>query len=118
MERYYGDWRVRVRWETMGEDLCVTICGGDRPHIGSVAIAEPRESLRGGGARSSTVSTFNVTGHKDDAVANAVAHALATRLERRTVVVCGIHYDRAEGTLLARVNELTRQITEDICDGL
>ncbi len=113
MERYYPELRVRLRTERMGDDLCVTVCGGDRPHIGSVAVAEPRESLRGGG-RSATVSTINYPGHKDDAVANAVAHAAAARLGCRTVVLCGLHYDGADEALFTAVRDLTERMIEDV----
>lgn len=50
MDQYYENFRVRLHAEYMGSDLCITICGGDSPHIGSVAIAEPRESLNRGWA--------------------------------------------------------------------
>lgn len=114
MDKYYEELRVQVHAEKMGEDLCVTICGGDRAHIGSVAIAEPRESMSGDGSMSSTVSTFNFTGHKDDTVANRVAHELATRMRTRVVVLCGLHYDSIDPSLILAIDALSNKISEDV----
>lgn len=114
MDRYYETMRVHLHTERMGNDLCITVCGGDRPHIGSVAIAEPRESLTGNGTLSATVSTFNFVGHKDDMVANAIAHAVAANLGCRTVVLCGLHYDSVCSELFSQVHALTMEMIEDI----
>jgi len=69
----------------MGDDCLVSLRGGDKAHIGSVAMAVPRPSLTGVG-RSATVSTLNRTGHKDDFLANPIAHEVAARMD--CVVVC------------------------------
>lgn len=114
MERYYESFRIHLHAEYMGDDLCVTICGGDTPHIGSVAIAEPRDSLTGDGHSSATVSTFNFLGHKDSEVANAVAYAVSSQLKRRTVVLCGIHYNHVTANLLSQVDKLAENIVKDI----
>ena len=114
MDRYYKELRIHVHSEEMGKGLCVTICGGDRAHIGSVAIAEPRPSLTGDGSISATVSTYNCIGHKDGEVADAIAQALASRLNRRTVVVCGIHYDVVSPELFEALRALTDQITDEL----
>lgn len=77
----------------LGEDLSVTISGGDRPHIGSVALAVPRESLTGDGSISSTVSVINVVGHKDDVICTEVAGLVASAANCVVTVSCGIHFD-------------------------
>ena len=118
MDRFYEALRIRVHVEEMGGHLCVTIAGGDQPHIGCVAIAEPRPSLIDDGSTSSTVSTYNFPGHKDDEVANRVAHALAAHLERRTVVLCGLHYTNVSQDLFLQVQALTEQIIEELCGKL
>ena len=114
MEKYYDGLRVRLRVERMGDDLCIMISGGDAPHIGSVAIAEPRESLRRDGSRSATVSTFNFVGHKDDEIANAAAHAVAAQANCRTVVLCGLHYAKLDDKKIAAIHALTERMINDI----
>lgn len=114
MDRYYDELLIHVHTETMGDGLCVNIYGGDRAHIGSVAIAEPRPSLTGDGRISATVSTYNCVGHKDGEVADTMAQVLASRLNCRTVVVCGIHYDTVSKELFEAIRMLIDQITGDI----
>jgi hypothetical protein len=60
-----------------------------------VALAAPRESLRGGGERSASASVLCVAGHKDDELARALALRAATRLGRLTVVTVGLHVEAA-----------------------
>lgn len=116
MNKYYESLRVQLHTEQMGNDLCITICGGDNPHIGCIAVAEPRTSLSGNGTMSATVSTFNFAGHKDDAVANTVAHKVASHLERRTVVLCGLHYDFVNQEVFSQIEKLCEQMIVDILD--
>lgn len=80
---------IEITW--VGEDLSVLVTGGDKPHIGSISMATPRESLTGIG-QSATVSTFVYPGHKDDVVGNQFAKALCVKHGCKVVVTCGIHY--------------------------
>ena len=50
----------------LGEDFQICLAGGEKPHIGCVVQAVPRESLTGDGSWSATSSVWNRTGHKDD----------------------------------------------------
>lgn len=54
----------------MGDDLCVAVTGGDRPHLGSVALAVPHPGITDPDLPSATVSTLNLPAHRDDALAN------------------------------------------------
>ena len=110
MDHFFQELNVKLHTEVMGNDLCITISGGDRPHIGSIAIADPRESLTGDGSTSATVSTYNFTGHKDHEVADVIARAVASKKNCRTVVVCGLHYDSVDDELFRKVRNLTEEI--------
>jgi hypothetical protein len=59
-----------------------------------VAVAQARPSLQDSSKRSATTSVITLLGHKDDAIARRVAHALAAKLDKNVVVSCGIHVDR------------------------
>ena len=48
----------------IGEDFQICLAGGEKPHIGCVVQAVPRESLTGDGSWSATSSVWNRTGHK------------------------------------------------------
>ncbi|MEN6603836.1 MAG: proteasome assembly chaperone 4 family protein [Bryobacteraceae bacterium] len=77
----------------MGNDLCLVITGGDRPHLGAVALAQVRPSLEDSMKVSASTSVLTVPGHKEDLLARSAAQSLAARLNRTVVVCCGIHVD-------------------------
>ncbi len=77
----------------IGTDLLVAISGGEKPHIGAVAVAQPRPSLRNPAVTSATASVICCMGHKEDALAKAASEKLASTFNRRVVVTAGIHWD-------------------------
>lgn len=87
--------RIQLRFTVvpMGNDLCIAIYGGSRPHIGAVAVAQVRPSLADADNVSATVSMLSFLGHKEGEVASRVAKNLAVQLKKNTVVSCGIHLD-------------------------
>lgn len=87
----------------IGENLLVAIWGGERPHIGAVAIAQPRPSLIDPDRISSTASVFCLLGHKEDDLAKAVAEVLAATLNTTVVVTAGIHWDNLDAEGIERV---------------
>ena len=98
----------------MGDDCAIALRGGDKAHIGSVAMAVPRPSLTGVG-RSATVSTLNRTGHKDDFLANPIAHAVAERMDCVVTCAAGVHVDDATPEQIAAIQAIVPAIIERIC---
>lgn len=49
-----------------GDDLTVVIGGGEKQHIGAVAVGIPRPSLKDKNIVSSSASVLCLTGHKED----------------------------------------------------
>ena len=90
-----GKYRVEARGILIGNDLMVVIYGGTTPHIGALAIAIPRPSLRDTTITSATSSVFTLIGHKDDIIARREAERLASCLNRVVVVLAGVHIDHA-----------------------
>ena len=84
---------LRLSALPLGEDLSVAICGGDRGHIGAVAVSQPRPSLADSKHVSSTTSVIALLGHKEDELARQVAGQLAQQLGVTVTVACGIHID-------------------------
>ncbi len=99
-----------VSAEIMGRDLGITICGGDKPHVGCVALAVPRESLTGDGSISATVSVINVTGHKDDAIGTEVARLVSAACNCVVTVSCGIHFDHISSEQMNMIANCPRKI--------
>ena len=77
----------------IGADVLVAIWGGEKPHIGAVAVAQPRPSLRDPELISASASVICLVGHKEDELVKATAEILAATLETQVVVTAGIHWD-------------------------
>lgn len=103
-----GAYDIHAAVRFIGKDVLVAVWGGDRPHIGAVAVAQPRPSLRDPNLTSATASVYCFLGHKEDALAKAVATALAAKLNTQTVVTAGIHWDNLdeEGIRTVTANSL------------
>jgi hypothetical protein len=98
----------------LGEDLVVALWGGERPHIGAVAMAEPRPSLKDPQKTSATASVFTYLGHKEDLLAKETAETLASALKRRVVVAAGIHWDDLSPEGIRQVLENAATLREKI----
>lgn len=87
----------------IGGDVLVWIYGGERPHIGAVAAAQPRPSLADPARGSATASVLTFLGHKEDIVAKSVSERLASALATNVVVTAGLHWDHLSPTQLTAV---------------
>ncbi len=85
------DLEAAVRF--IGCDLLVAVWGGERPHIGAVAVARPPPTHRDPARASATTTVFCLVGHKEDELARATAEVLAAMLKTPVVVTAGIHWD-------------------------
>jgi len=106
-----GRYDIEATATRLGSDLAVTIRGGEA-HVGAVALAQPRPSLRDPQATGATASVLCVVGHKEDAVVKRASEFLAAALDARVVVTAGMHWDDldAEGirAVMAKVDALVR----------
>ncbi|HLN60443.1 MAG TPA: hypothetical protein VK464_02750 [Symbiobacteriaceae bacterium] len=108
--------RVEVQAQWVGADLVVTIGGGTRAHVGAVAVAQPRPSLKGDGRVSATASVIALLGHKEDELARWAALHLATRLNRTVVVTAGVHVDEAALEQIVHLDQEVRRLVEALGD--
>jgi hypothetical protein len=97
-----------VHW--VGRDLLVSISGGEVPHIGAVAAAHPRPSLKDPRQISATASVICYTAHKEDDLAKHVAETLAATLNTRVVVTAGIHWDNLSEKGIHQIVENSRDL--------
>ena len=93
-----GRFRVEAELTRCGADLLARISGGERPHIGAVALAqyEPERD-------SATVSVMTLYGHRDDAVAARSAKRLAAAGKCNAAVSAGVHVDNADAAAIERL---------------
>lgn len=100
------------------EGVNIYLGGGEKPHIGSVVISQPRRSLKGNGTISCTTSVFNLLGHKDDHLAIPLCEYLCTNLNQVVVVTAGVHIDNATPEDIETFKTLLKHIKEAILDKL
>lgn len=105
----------------VGKDLVVSIWGGTKPHIGAVAMAVPRPSLRSPDVTSSTSSILTRMGHKEDEIVKKVSEKLSSELGKVVVVAAGIHWDDATDyeihTIRLACDELTFRLIDKVRRG-
>jgi len=77
------------------DGISIYIGGGQKPHIGTVVISQPRKSLTGDRVIKCTTSVINTLGHKDDEIAIPIAEEICKKFEVTTVVTAGVHIDDA-----------------------
>jgi hypothetical protein len=93
LETDTGAYDLAASVRIIGSDLLIAIWGGETPHIGAVAVAQPRPSLKDPAVTSSSASVICLLGHKEDELAKAAAEILAAALKTQVVVTAGIHWD-------------------------
>ncbi len=112
IQKQYGKTTITIEAIQMGDDLCVCIYGGDRPHIGAVAVAQARPSLKSDGTSSATTSVIALLGHKEDEIAKQAADTLARLFGVTVSVSCGIHIDNlAENELRTVIDGIHTTLT-------
>ena len=111
-----GEYDLAASVRQIGQDFLVAIWGGEKPHIGAVAMSQPRPSLRDPEVTSSTASVFAYVGHKEDELAKAAAEILAATLKTNVVVAAGIHWDNLPPEGIQRVIENSNILVEMILE--
>jgi len=122
IDTHEGEYDISASVRLIGPDVLVAIWGGEKPHIGAVAMSQPRPSLKDPAVTSSTASVFAYVGHKEDELAKAAAEILAATLKTNVVVTAGIHWDNLPPEGIQRViknsNLLVEMILEKIANEL
>jgi hypothetical protein len=96
----------------VGEDLVVTVGGGEKPHVGCAVVATPYPAKRGSGGWSASCSVVTIPPHKEEPIARGIAIALASGLGRVAVVTAGVHDDNIDGEGIATYLRLGEQLAE------
>ncbi len=112
------DYVVEAEAVRIGPDILVNVWGGERPHIGAVAAAQPRPSLTDPSKTSATASVLSYVGHKEDGIAKEMAEAISARFKTNAVVTAGIHWDDLPADGIQIIVERCREITCMVIDAL
>jgi hypothetical protein len=98
---------VNLSAHSTGNDLVLCMYN-DNSHIGAVAVGEYDHKEQ----RAST-SVITRLGHKDDAVAQEVAHSIAKQTKRPVCAIVGIHIDNATESEINQILNNARVLTKD-----
>lgn len=98
-----GEYDLNAYVRQIGNDFLVAVWGGEKPHIGAVAVAQPRPSLRDPELTSASASVFCFVSHKEDDLAKAASETMAAALNANVVVTAGIHWDNLEPAAIQKV---------------
>jgi CheY-like chemotaxis protein len=105
-----GSYDLEAFAKDIGRDFLVAIWGGEKPHIGAVAMAQPRPSLKDQGRISATASVFCYLGHKEDIIAKDAAEKISSALNTNVTVTAGIHWDDINDSAIGQVVENSRHL--------
>ena len=80
-----GKYRVWLKRFSLGSGLVFFLGGGEKPHAGSVVVAEPGKPLQ----------VILLAGHRDDVVLRPIAQRACEKYKTTVVVVGGVHVNQA-----------------------
>ncbi len=104
LEARRGRLHLRLTALFLGQDLCVTLSGGDRPHIGAVALGQ-------GGAEA---TVLGLPGHREDTLARRLAQELAIGIQATVCLACGIHLDNIRPEEIQDALELAQDLVQEL----
>ena len=91
----YGKYKIILNTARSGKDLTVIVYGGEKPHIGAVAISIPRPSLKDPQKTSTSTSVITLVGHKEDDLAKNIAEEITRITKNITIAIVGLHIEKA-----------------------
>ena len=109
VEREVCGYPLRVGVKRIGEDLVISVEGGQKPHIGCVIQSVPRPSLTGDGNFSATSSVLNLTGHKDEYLCRKLSEQICAACQTTVVCTGGVHIDQITKE---EIDEIMRTVEE------
>ncbi len=113
-----GKYKIFCEIKQIGEDLLLLVYGGEKPHAGSVCIAQPRESLKNKSKTSCTSSVFNFLGHKDEAIARMFAERICRKTGKKVIALAGVHVKNASYEEINVILENARKLLEKTLQNL
>lgn len=97
-----------------GDNIVAVFSGGDIPHVGAVAVAFPRPSLKNDGTISASASVICGIGHKEDEIAKKAALRLAAAFNTTAAVSVGLHMNDPKLEDFTRILENFEMALEEI----
>jgi len=109
-----GKYRLTALVAAAGDDLVISIIGGDRPHVGAVAAAYCAASAGSGERPDVSASVITLPGHREDGIARMTALKLAKRFGVNVAVTAGMHWDGISKAGIAAVVKTAALLCDEI----
>lgn len=113
----YGEGRYVILASALvtGDGVSVTICGGEKPHVGGMAMSVPRDGLQ---KIPPVCDTWIVPRphHRDAELASMVSTMICQATGFCTAVVAGVHIDGAEPREIDILMENSQAVTRLLID--
>jgi len=119
-EKQIGTMTILMHGIPLGDDLCLVLSGGDKPHVGATTLSQPRPSLLDSRERRATTSVLALVGHKEDELFRRIGERAAAEIGGSVVVCGGIHVDNASmdvvGDICAKAEEMLTELLSKFRD--
>lgn len=103
IEKTYQDITIKLEVMSAGDDLCVLITGGDKPHIGAISLYTKEDGIK-------TISAKN---HKDYIINEMFLNNLKDDIKNNISVSCGIHLDNIKENQIISIYEICNSIFKE-----
>lgn len=107
-----GRVKITMTCIPMGKDLIIALSGGDREHIGAVAVGQIISVPSKGYAIN--VSAITIPAHKEKELADRLAHIFTTKLNATSCIICGIHVEQILKSEIQDVLEMAEELAEQL----
>lgn len=113
-----GKYKITLIATITEEGLVAQIFGGEKPHLGAVAISTPRPSLADPEQVSCNTIVIPLPGHKDDQIAKPVAEEIAKVWGSQVLTVVGIHVDNAGEKDIKKLIDNCHMVKSELLESL
>lgn len=102
----------------MGDDLILSVGGGEKPHIGSTAVAYQAPDENNAGQRTIVVKDITILNHKEKEIVRSAAMRLAEKFNCNVQVSAGLHVDHATKEAIEKLVENFDEMIEKTTEKL
>lgn len=99
-----GRYEISLKVQVTTDGLSGLLTGGEKPHVGGMALSVPRTGQSGGKITCDTWITPR-PGHRDAELAARVSESICSATNQTTAIVAGIHIGNAHKSEIALLVE-------------
>ncbi len=113
-----GKYKITLIATITEEGLEAQIFGGEKPHLGAIALSTPRPSLSDTEQVSCSTIVIPLPGHKDDLIAKPVAEEIAKAWGSQVLTVVGVHVDNAGEKDIEKLIDNCHKVKSELLESL